>query len=613
MKKIILFVLMVLSLLAACSEDDNENNDGSIQTAPIDPGTAYTEHTVSVNRNGKDGGQVTLRFYADMPNVAYIAATAYYRMMLPNATMTVVNQGDYYLLRTADASATVDVVNDRLTSSQYNDFVSLMSLIGPNLPPFETSSSPFIKYDSHQYEPAGANVTLDFRKYDIDLHDDGREVYFPFATINDIFCDIYNHMACYDGNRILVNADPDVFELKEIDKEYAAPAYSKVEVGEDMARFRYSELCFVIDNFYGYPDRNILESLGLRQNGLEATLDAVDGGEEIKVLLQSKNQAEFIVGLDALNWLMTDGVDHTQIGISKNAPESVKTDFMARYEVARQKVTGLINQLIELRAEEEEKVRLRKLELSRLHQSVFGDGNYIKSKDGQTAIYTFILFDNINSKGWRTYYASNHTEADWQKLVDDKDHPDNLVQAVELLKRVRQEGVKNLIIDITQNIGGDDDPTNAIVALLGDKTAPLRTTRRHSSWEMNMLTSQLLTKNFVVDRNFDGKFDELDDQQDWVGDMNIVVLTTSISFSNANVFASKMQNFGYPIWGQQSGGGACSIQDFVTPDGLGYTISSGRCHSLDKNRKSIDSGIPVDLELEDNQLFDIEYLNSLFK
>ena len=619
-------LLTSLLLLAACTDVSNVDNSDGSQFLPMDPGTGFTEQTVSVSRNDKDGGHVTLRFYDDMPNVAYIAATAYYRMMMPEATMTVENLGGRYLLRTADASATVDVVADVLTSSQYCEFVSMMSLIGPGLPPFETSSSPYIKYDSHQYDPAGATVTLDFAKYDIDLRDDGREVFFPFATINDIFSDVYNHMACYDGSDILVNVDSDVFGLNEIDKEYASLPYSSVEVGEDLARLRYAELCFVIDNFYGYPGRNILESLGLRQYGLEATLDGVDGGKEVKALLQSRNQAEFIVGMDALNWLMTDGVDHTKMGISANAPESAKEDFMARYEEARQRASAAVNQMIEMRAAVEEESRLRKLELSRLHQSRFGDGRYIKSADGQTAMYTFMLFDDINQQGWRTYYASNRTDADWQALVGDKEHPDNVVEAVELLKRARKEGVKNLIIDITQNIGGDDDPTNTIAALfgynglnglgdngLGDRTALLSSPRKHSSWEMNMLTRQFLTKNFVVDRNFDGQFDERDDLQDWVGDMNIVLLTADVTFSNANVFAAKMEAFGYPIWGQRSGGGACSIQDFVTPDGMAYTISSCRSHSTDSSGKSIDGGIAVDKILDDAQLFDIEYLNSLFR
>jgi len=163
-----------MMMLTACTDTVSEDNNGG-EAVPMDPGKGYTERTVSVNRDGKEAGTVTLRFYDDMPNVAYIAATAYYRMMLPSATMTVTNQGTTYLLTTAGGAATVDVVNDALESTSYNDFVSLMSLTAPDQPSFETSKSRFIKYDSHQYEPAAAPlVKLDFRKYGIDLRDDGK-------------------------------------------------------------------------------------------------------------------------------------------------------------------------------------------------------------------------------------------------------------------------------------------------------------------------------------------------------------------------------------------------------------------------------------------------------
>lgn len=116
-----------------------------------------------------------------------------------------------------------------------------------------------------------------------------------------------------------------------------------------------------------------------------------------------------------------------------------------------------------------------------------------------------------------------------------------------------------------------------------------------------------------MDRNFDGKFDELDDKQDWTGDMNIVVLVSDCTFSNGNVFAAKMKDYGYQIWGQKSGGGACSVQYLVMPDGMEYRISSYRSHSTDRNKQSIDGGIAVDKTLTDEQMYDIEYLNSLFK
>ena len=51
---------------------------------------------------------------------------------------------------------------------------------------------------------------------------------------------------------------------------------------------------------------------------------------------------------------------------------------------------------------------------------------------------------------------------------------------------------------------------------------------------------------------------------------------------------------------------------YVTPDGMMYQISSSRSHATSKNRESIDGGTPVDVELSNEQMYDIEYLNNQF-
>ena len=596
-------------LMTGCVDDDID--DGSnVQPAAMDPGKGYKEQTVSVNRDGKDGGKVTLRFYDDMPNVAYISASAYYKMMLPEATLTVKNMGNHYQMITADATATVDVKGDVMTSESYNDFVSLTSLTGPGLPSFETCFYPYLKYDSHQFDRASSTVTLNFRKYGIDLRDDGRDAYFPFATINDIFSDNSMHMACFNGNKILVNTDEEKV-LGDLDPDYSAVAFKQTEVGKDLAAYRYAELCFAIDNLFGYPGRTLLEKQGLRQQGLDAVLDVVSGGKETKELLKSENQAMFALGTDALGYLLYDG-GHTVTGVRANMPKSVSDEFGDRCSEAEKKIPAGAKELIKKLTNIQSGHAEQRYTLETLRKKNYGTDLYLKSKDGRTAVFVMNSFMDINTQGWRNYYASNHTEADWQKLVDDEEK-DLVVQTVETLKRARKEGVKNLVLDVTQNEGGEDDPTTAIVALLGDKTGIVESPRMTNSWDMNMLTHQYLTKTFAVDLNFDGKFDEQDDKQDWTGDMNIVVMASNLSFSNANVFVAKMKDYGHQIWGQKSGGGACCVQNLVTPDGMEYCISSYRSHATDKNKQSTDGGIAVDKQLTNEQMYDIEYLNSLFE
>ena len=45
------------------------------------------------------------------------------------------------------------------------------------------------------------------------------------------------------------------------------------------------------------------------------------------------------------------------------------------------------------------------------------------------------------------------------------------------------------------------------------------------------------------------------------------------------------------IAGEKSGGGACAVQNFVTPEGLQFQISSYRGRLTDKNWNEIDSGV----------------------
>ena len=611
MKRLFALLTPVLLLLAACTDIVNEDNNSG-EAVPMDPGKGYTERAVGVARDGKAAGTVRLRFYDDMPNVAYIAATAYYRMMLPGATMTVTNHGTSYLLTTADGAATVDVVNDVLESTSYNDFVSLMSLTAPDQPSFETSKSRFIKYDSHQYEPAAAPlVTLNFRKYGIDLRDDGKETYFPFATINDMFTDACMHMAGYNGSRILVNTD-DTKDLSDQDDDFSAPAYQLTEVGDDLARFRYGELCFVIDNFFGYPGRSQLEKQGLRINGLDATLDVVSGGKETKQLLKSKNQAEFALGTAALNCLIADG-GHTAVRVMRFAPESVREAFATRYNAASETLPAVITQMMTAADKASSERSECRSTMTSLRNTRYGSDRYVTSKDGKTAVVVLKSFMEENYTGWQNYYTNGCTSTYWQAMVSDKDHPDIVVQTVEALQQAHRSGVKNLVLDVSLNSGGEDDPVGTLVSLLGDRTAPEGQRRYSPSWDQNMLTGQYLTKTFVVDRNFDGVFDDRDNETDWVGDLNIVVMTSEITFSNGSVFAAKMKDYGYKMWGRRTGGGACSIAQYVTPDGMIYQISSSRSHATYKNRESIDSGIPVDIELTNEQMYDIEYLNKQFK
>lgn len=354
----------------------------------------------------------------------------------------------------------------------------------------------------------------------------------------------------------------DTKDLSDQDDDFSAPAYQLTEVGDDLARFRYGELCFVIDNFFGYPGRSQLEKQGLRINGLDATLDVVSGGKETKQLLKSKNQAEFALGTAALNCLIADG-GHTAVRVMRFAPESVREAFATRYNAASETLPAVITQMMTAADKASSERSECRSTMTSLRNTRYGSDRYVTSKDGKTAVVVLKSFMEENYTGWQNYYTNGCTSTYWQAMVSDKDHPDIVVQTVEALQQAHRSGVKNLVLDVSLNSGGEDDPVGTLVSLLGD--------------------------------------------------LNIVVMTSEITFSNGSVFAAKMKDYGYKMWGRRTGGGACSIAQYVTPDGMIYQISSSRSHTTYKNRESIDSGTPVDIELTNEQMYDIEYLNKQFK
>ena len=109
----LLMLLLTVILFAACT-DNNDNPGDPTQLPAIDAGPSYTDKTVDVNRDGKTYGQVSLRFYSDLPSVAYISVADFHKIMTAGDVMKVTRQGNLYQLASRNGTATVDVKADYL-------------------------------------------------------------------------------------------------------------------------------------------------------------------------------------------------------------------------------------------------------------------------------------------------------------------------------------------------------------------------------------------------------------------------------------------------------------------------------------------------------------------
>ena len=581
-------------------------------------GGSYTERVVPVVTKIAPDSQVTLRFYDDMPNVPYISAADFQSIVLPGSTMTVTHTGaGKYTLANAEATATVDINSDVFTSDQFEAFTNQMGLLQPGMANVYYDGMPFVRYKSVTYIPATATTTLDYGAYGIDIRSDGKgAVYFPFATLADMYTDLYYHHAGFNGEKVVANLSVNEVSLSEIDPDYYKPILAQTTRPADLAEFNYKELCFGLDHFYGYPGR-IKYNDQLKAKGLDKVLEEdIECGPAIKKLLLSEKQTDYLFGMTGLTAVYFDG--HTAmevIGDAVGDDQEGNAKLIADYQK-----TGMANQDVVLLlmgaiASMQGMVATQQA-VAALRPKAYGKGvTYFKK--GDTAVCVFDSFNSRNEKAWKDYYAGNGP----LPTVENTEKDDMIIFLDALNKAASDPEVKNFVIDITANGGGSADIVMAMTSLIMDKS--------YISVD-NSLTGQRSIVEYEVDRNFNGAFDAADEDVHY--DLNFAVLTSNMSFSCGNLFPSMLKEAGIPVIGETSGGGACAIQAMCTADGYCFQISSfrGRLNTLDG--KNIDSGITPDypiavgeainvpvsesdtLSVKDySKFFEIDYLKELME
>ena len=94
---------------------------------------------------------------------------------------------DQYALASPCGTAKVDTDKDLFMSNDYEAFTNMMGMVQPGMPNIIYDALPIIRWKSLDASPKQVDVTLDYGKYGIDIREDGENVYFPFATIADLY------------------------------------------------------------------------------------------------------------------------------------------------------------------------------------------------------------------------------------------------------------------------------------------------------------------------------------------------------------------------------------------------------------------------------------------
>lgn len=580
-KTIITNLCLAVVLLSACSEIDNPivSPDGHDEGAKD-----YVERMVPVvDPQNNPKGVVTLRFYDDMPSVAYVSISNFQSMIYPGTTVSVAKTApSQYALISPCGTATVDTQTDVFESDDYEAFTNLMGMVQPGMPNTICDALPMIRWKSLEGTPQQVHVALDYGKYGIDLRADDKNVYFPFATLADLYTDGYMHTAGFNGQTVMVAPNGAYSLTNGFPEFFITPILNETRTA-DMADYAYRNLCFTLTNFYGYPGCTLLEG-SMKEKGLDqALIDYGEAGQMTRQLLQSTDMYDYIIGTAALSALLDDR-GHTRTDVTAISNMSGNPTFMstlgAKYNEKMYEFGGLCPEYIYYYSSYMSKRQVRNVVINARKQK-FGTGvNYYK--EGNTA---YCIFDSFlcDDSGWRKYYRG---EGPKPTLAD---YPNDwmiiLLDAIE--KAENDPEVENFIIDITANGGGSSDVVLFITSLLCNKS---------DIYYENSLTGQHFKVSYDVDRNLDGKFDEKDDEMTY--HLNFGLLTSGYSFSCANLLPALLKDYGIPLIGERTGGGSCCVIYNPSADGFGYIYSSHRARLNNTKGENIDTGIEPTYPLE---------------
>ena len=567
--------------LTACVDNTDNPVDPGQETATGDDASDIAKFIVAqtvVNNNGESTQKVALRYYEDMPHVAYISVSDFQNMLVPSKSIRVSKTAasQYQLVTSKGETAMVNTAEESMTFDDYLSFVSL-SVNAEGVADNDDELF-YVHEKPMEYTPATASATFDLKKYGIDLRGDGQMVYVPLITLSDIYSDLDGKHVFFNGEKIILTD----FETTPvtIDEAFCMKPYEATERPADLAAYSYGELCFAIDHFYGRPGRNDIDNI-IQEKGIDQALS-----EKHRTLLQSTKMNEYLFGMEYLGVLLDDG-SHTRLSPVLNASVMGITDPNVLGQLAAKFV-------IPFTADYSDEVTAVMANLQRTDGSsvaakaryeLLNTDTYIKI--GNTMYCIFDDFGPIDSKGWTAFYKGTGPLPTYNPEF--KGDINGIVEALD--KAAADPEVKNFVLDMTCNNGGELSVLQAITALLAGKTAV--------NYE-NVLTKQRIVNDVQVDANFDRMFDD-NDMKPRHPELNIAIMTSHYAYSCGNLLPSQMKDYGFLIIGEKSGGGSCSIQRMCTPEGLCYQISSARARLVNKAGENIDRGVEPHIVLEVKQ------------
>lgn len=334
--------------------------------------------------------------------------------------------------------------------------------------------------------------------FDIILHEDGEEVLYlaPYYILNLLFTSDLYYDVYYNGDQYYGVDTNQFLDGGDVLETIKTSSFNTKAMPYDMKLFSYNYLVFAFDHFYGLKEGANVETYATKFNSFYDKMVEGNDYEHYRAVF------ELSYSLDEL---------HTSHEI---------TGF---YEPASFEFTVALGDLGQRTQAYYRGYWTVQGQLDALYGNAAATPPIRYTPNGKTAIINISSFT--------------------------VDTPDQFKRNIELL----EEGVENVIVDISYNGGGN---VGAVFRLFGYLTeTPIK---YHSQ---NPADGSKVT--YTISSDYDA-FEQY----------NFYIMISSVTFSAANLTASMAKEVGIPVIGQKSSGGASSIGMLQIPGGSVIRMST---------------------------------------
>ena len=408
------------------------------------------------------------------------------------------------------------------------------------------------------------DLSYNLKDYDLDIIEHNKNAFLPLMTLVDLLITSNGYAFAYNGKDLYCSSFFSYDASLETSFLEDSPWYEEDERSETLAQYTYNELCFNIDHFYGLKE----------DRGFEKIDDVITEGGWKDGLLSTDTETYEVAMQRFVGKYYSDG--HS--GYLGNSPFQHDMGY-SEYYIAQRENTRESN----LNAAIWENYQRR---------NAAGKGVGI-SFYSNTAIVTFDSFNKAEGTA-----GINVDSYSYQTL----NNACSYLFFKKAFKDIKARGgITKVVFDVTCNGGGAADSLPWLEAFMSDDPFFLH---------KNTITGEISDVHYTVDLNQDGIIDENDTYK---GQYDFYILTSNYSFSCANAFATvakagKMAK----IIGQQSGGGACCVGEFVTASGTRIRNSSVlQLGTYNDKWTSNDAGVPVDYELAPQDFYNDQAIYNL--